>query len=838
MNLREYLDIVWRRRWLVLTTVLLGAAAVWFVGKPAEQSSATYAASINLVTNPGQLPTDILLYEHLALNTPQFANEVAAKLGDEVYPNVGTADYLAQTLVAEAIPEIGTLSVTITGQPDAQTATTVLDAYAEAAISYGLGEAQAQVDDELEALRLREQTLTAEIELLSTEIEEARDRLSADEQARNVSVDRVKEAQLASDVSQLTALRQQIGDLEGQTTSELAPIRKVGAPSVRPESVAVDPLGLTGRLVVGLGLALLLGVGMALTLHRFDARLFSRKDAESAFRLPVLAEVPKVSWRKRRNDQIFVRTSPASPASEAYRVLRSALARARSDQQMANREDHDRGGPGMVVLVSSVSAEVGKTTTVANLALASVEAGYRVLVVSGDLRDPAIHNYFSVDPAGLLGLADAARAIRSHGADHVRLSQFIVSTDAPGVDILVHGVKVRNPGETMADAVPLIAAAREAYDLIIIDTPPMLVGNDVDETMRVADLMIHVVRAGKTTIDEGQWAEETGRRRQAAVCGLVMIGSRSGLERGMRRSTGMRSRLIAMLSRGMMPQSGQEAPAEAVGAAPPSVDAPSSEPAAPTPPTAPVSPQVTGPRPAGAPIPEPVINPDPSSAGAAFRSPFASPSPTPVAPEARSPFAPVAPVAPISPFAPAPSAPPVEPMPVAESAPPVAQESAPVVKPEPPATANPALGEEGGDPSATAHKNGDDTPVPGLRFDPASGTPGASRAAAPRREPLPFDAAVTIPIDVKAIREAVAASTGGGEPVGKATTDRSSATGNGAAPSSGEKPGTEPESKRTAEAIGAGRNPIGLDYLVDEDTIEVNDWLGLVNGHPKNGSDG
>ena len=125
---------------------------------------------------------------------------------------------------------------------------------------------------------------------------------------------------------------------------------------------------------------------LAFGLHRFDARLFTRRDAEAAFSLPVLAEIPKVPWRKRRGHKIITHESPTHKAAEAYRVLRSGIARARAVQTA--EPSMPQPDAGAVVLVTSASAAVGKTSTVANLAVAATDAGSSVLVVSGDLRQP------------------------------------------------------------------------------------------------------------------------------------------------------------------------------------------------------------------------------------------------------------------------------------------------------------------------------------------------------------------------------------------------------------------------------------------------------------------
>jgi Mrp family chromosome partitioning ATPase len=571
LNLRDYLDVVWRRRWLVLLVALIGGAAVWLVGRPPEPTAATYSASATLTLTERERdnPGAILLYAYVVNETSEITEQVAGDLGEDVYADDRTTqEVIEERLTIEAVPEIGTLTMTIVGQPSQEVASRVLELHSQYIVEYAMARRAEERDESLQALESQQQILEAEATRLDEELESLAEQTLTEEQRQSgVSVDRVMEAQLATALSSLSQVTAEADDLRSLTDEELSPVRLVGLPAVTAEPVPSDPLGFAGRLAVGEAVALLLGIGLAITLHRFDTRIFNRRDAEAAFQLPVLAEIPKIPWRIRRKTTLIARTRPDAPASEAYRILRSSLALARS-RQLEEHDNRRPGHAGTVILVGSASADVGKSSTVANLAIACVDAGNTVLAISADLRQPTLHRLFAVSPG--IGLTEAIDDLQLRN-DEVDLTDYLTPTGHEGIALLLNGHAVPNPGERLAAARTLIAAAKERYDIILIDTPPMLVGNDVNELLPFVDLVLLVARTGRTTIDEGRWIDEVATRLDVPTCGVALIGARSDLERhgALRRRTpllrfGRRQKKAEVPNQPLRPQvataAGREAP--------------------------------------------------------------------------------------------------------------------------------------------------------------------------------------------------------------------------------------------------------------------------------------
>lgn len=529
MTLQDVLTIVWRRRWIVLLLAIIGGTAAWFAGGTTEASSVTYQAETTFTLTPEEDPRSVDLYAFIANETPEIWSLVAAGYGDDIPGNV----------TVDAIDAIGAIRIVATGQPSEDTARTIVNLFATEISDYGANQRIVDRDNRLARLTELEEDLRGTIQELDRELTALENSLAESEQAGNRRGDQLKQTELDAASDALATILRERAELTSRTDDELRPFEPIGLIIVDTEEVAADPLGRRGRVAVGISLGALLGLALAFGLHRFDARLFTRRDAEAAYSLPVMAEIPKISWRKRRGHRIITHENPTHKAAEAYRVLRSGIARARAVQLT------EPTGPvtdnGAVVLVTSASADVGKTSTVANLAVAATDAGATVLVVSGDLRQPTIHQYFDVDPSAV-GLSDAASQIRQ--GKGAALDTYVVRTNVMGVSFLPHGSLVVNPGEILADARSLLDEARSQFDLVLVDSPPMLAGNDVDEMLPSVDLVLQVARAGRTTIDEGFWTDETIQRRQTPTCGLVLIGARSDLER---RSSARRTGLWAKL---------------------------------------------------------------------------------------------------------------------------------------------------------------------------------------------------------------------------------------------------------------------------------------------------
>ena len=283
---------------------------------------------------------------------------------------------------------------------------------------------------------------------------------------------------------------------------------------VSPRPTRTIFLGLLGGLVAGL--AFVFGA------DALDRSIKTVDQAENTLGLPVFAAVPEttddgpVTRLKRRSKRAFgssnyrvVAETPESPAAEAFRNLRAALALLGPE---AERK---------VSLFTSAVPNEGKSFTSANYSLALAQQGYHVLLIDGDLRRPTMHKIFRFPSAKnnsdedsepgvidcLLGEADVASAARQIPAgeiqivdENIAVTGNILTATGGQLSVLAGGRRSPNPAEILAGPFfgRLIAEAAAIFDRVVIDSAPILAVSDtLLMTPHVQTLCI-VVRASKT----------------------------------------------------------------------------------------------------------------------------------------------------------------------------------------------------------------------------------------------------------------------------------------------------------------------------------------------------
>ena len=283
---------------------------------------------------------------------------------------------------------------------------------------------------------------------------------------------------------------------------------------VSPRPTRTILLGLLGGLAVGL--AFIFGA------DALDRSIKTVDQAENTLGLPVFAAVPEttdegpVSRLKQRSRRAFgssnyrvVVETPESPAAEAFRNLRAALA--------LLGPEVDR----KVSLFTSAVPNEGKSFTSANYSLALAQQGYRVLLIDGDLRRPTMHKIFRFPNSSnnsdedtapgvtdcLVGEADIASAARQIPAgefqlvdEHIAVTARILTATGGQLSVLAGGRRAPNPAEILAGPFfgQLVAEAARLFDRVVIDSAPILAVSDtLLMTPHVQTLCI-VVRAAKT----------------------------------------------------------------------------------------------------------------------------------------------------------------------------------------------------------------------------------------------------------------------------------------------------------------------------------------------------
>lgn len=253
---------------------------------------------------------------------------------------------------------------------------------------------------------------------------------------------------------------------------------------------------------------LLLGVGLAFLFEYLDDSIKGREDMERAVGgLPVLGLVPLVvNWKDRGRPMVVSIAEPKSSAAEAYRALRTSVQFMGLDR------------PLRIVQMTSPAASEGKSTTLANLAVALAQAGERVVMVDCDLRRPRIHHFFGLSndvgfTSVLVGDAPLSSALQTvEGQDRLRL--------------LASGPIPPNPSELLSGrrSAEIFSALQAESDIVLVDCPPVLPVTDATVLAGRVNATLLVATAGTTSRSALQHAYGSLRQVNAPIIGTVLNG--------------------------------------------------------------------------------------------------------------------------------------------------------------------------------------------------------------------------------------------------------------------------------------------------------------------------
>jgi polysaccharide biosynthesis transport protein len=288
-----------------------------------------------------------------------------------------------------------------------------------------------------------------------------------------------------------------VGDLELREKTKqdrMRIIQKAEAPTqpIRPKKAQ--------NIVFAGLLGLFFGLCLALLQELFDDRINSPEEAERVLKLPSLGHIPMIEEEGLR---LIKDISTFSPLMESYRSLRTNINFAAVGNPVRS-----------IVVTSSVPAE-GKSTTVANLAMAMALDNKRVIIVDADLRRPSQHKLFKVDLTP--GLTDIL--VGTHGIDEV-----MQSTSVDNVTIIPAGSPPPNPSELLGSAAMghLLATLEAQADIVLFDSPPALAVADSVVLSARANGVLLVVGYGETKKANTKKAIEILSRAKANVLGTVL----------------------------------------------------------------------------------------------------------------------------------------------------------------------------------------------------------------------------------------------------------------------------------------------------------------------------
>lgn len=201
--------------------------------------------------------------------------------------------------------------------------------------------------------------------------------------------------------------------------------------------------------------------------------------------------------------KLITRVNPKSPVSEQYRTIRTNIQFSTVDQEYRT------------IMVTSSAPGEGKSTTAANLAVVYAQQGKQVLLVDADLRKPTVHYTFNF--TNTFGLTTVL-------TKQTPLNETVKDSGVEKLHILSSGPVPPNPAELLGSKAMerFIKEAKEEYDILIFDTPPVLAVTDAQIMANQCDGTILVISSGTTETEASKKSKESLLAAKAKLLGVVL----------------------------------------------------------------------------------------------------------------------------------------------------------------------------------------------------------------------------------------------------------------------------------------------------------------------------
>jgi succinoglycan biosynthesis transport protein ExoP len=449
----EYLTILRRRKWLVLVPPVVAALVAFFV---ASSQHPLYQAKSSILVNTQSVVSAIANISNPAAGDPdRFLTTQASiarsrDLADRIVASAGIPGLTAGRVLSESYVDPSSNSdILYVGVTDrsAPVATRLANTYATEFTHYKTELDTAHINNALTVLKARIDSLRA-----------------------NGATASPAYASLVQTQGDLET----IGKLLADNTSVLKRAGAAGKISPRPQRDAL----------IGFAFGLVLGLALAFLADALDRHVRTEEELEDALQLPLLGRLPKPSRELQKTTDLVMLKQPASADAEAFRKLRTSF------------EFINPAGAAKTIMVTSAVEQEGKSTTIANLAIALARSDRRVVLVDLDLRRPFLNRLFHM--SGRPGITDVAMkqvdlkdALRpiplQSNFEAASTNGNLLTGQANGrsslqglLHLLPAGTIPLPAGDLLRDSrlLNVLDQLVDRFDLVLIDAPPLLAFDD------------------------------------------------------------------------------------------------------------------------------------------------------------------------------------------------------------------------------------------------------------------------------------------------------------------------------------------------------------------------
>jgi len=243
-------------------------------------------------------------------------------------------------------------------------------------------------------------------------------------------------------------------------------------------------------------LGLMMSIGLILLVHQLDSRIHRVGQIEELGGSSFLGALPIIKNADNREPNMMSRFQ------EAIRIVRTNLSFLAPDVDQR------------VIMVTSPQPQDGKSTTAYWMAVSMSQMGKRVLLVDADMRSPSLHNIIGIQRDE--GLSELI-------VGEIKLADALRDTDFKNVKMIPAGRPIRDPAESIASKrfAGLLDSFRDEFDIIIVDTPPVLPVADASLMCRVVDVALVIGRCGSTEKNALGMALSQIRRAKPKSLGVI-----------------------------------------------------------------------------------------------------------------------------------------------------------------------------------------------------------------------------------------------------------------------------------------------------------------------------
>lgn len=275
------------------------------------------------------------------------------------------------------------------------------------------------------------------------------------------------------------------------------------------------------KLLMGLFGSLAIGIIITVLIDMFDTTIKEERDINPHLQLTVFGTLPvmqssskssgfkftKKSHAKKTDDDIkdklLTEYPEKSPIAEAYRSMKTSIQFVAQDKSKK------------IFVISSANPSEGKSLVSANLGISFAQGGQKTLILDGDLRRPVQHNHFGFN---------RKPGLTNHLYDEVSFEEIVHQTSTENLSVILAGTSPTNPAEILHSRkmIKFLEKVRENFDIILIDSPPIIACVDSRILGQASDGMMIVAKVESTKSNDIEHVVRLSRQLNVEILGVVL----------------------------------------------------------------------------------------------------------------------------------------------------------------------------------------------------------------------------------------------------------------------------------------------------------------------------